>query len=330
MRKMLRSLRKHWPEYLMEAAGLGIFMVSACLFVALLEYPGSPAHRAIEDPTLRRVLIGIAMGMTAVGIVYSPWGKQSGAHLNPSFTLTFYRLGKVEAADAAFYVLAQFVGGVTGVWITATLVGSPIGHPSVSYVATLPGSHGQAVAFVAEFFISFVMMAVVLKVSNHPHLARYTGLFAGALVAIYISFEAPLSGMSMNPARTFGSALPAHLWTGMWIYFTAPLLGMLLAAEFYLRKNGIAGINCAKLHHQNYKRCIFCEYHKHGTAQQSQAEVQPRIGSKKYESNSLRSHSLRMELNPQFHYESDASRLDVLKIPNEPFPTPLHRRGRKA
>ena len=257
---MLNSLKKHWPEYLMEAAGLGIFMVSACLVVAILEYPTSPAHQAIPDPVVRRVLTGIAMGLTAISIIYSPWGKQSGAHINPSVTLTFFRLGKVEVGDALFYVLAQFVGGVAGVFLTARIIGSPVGHPAVNYVATVPGVDGPGVAFVAELLISFVLMTVVLMVSNHAQLAQYTGLFAGSLVAAYISLEAPLSGMSMNPARTFGSALSAQLWTGLWVYFTAPPLGMLLAAEVYLRTKGISGINCAKLHHQNNKRCIFCEY----------------------------------------------------------------------
>jgi aquaporin Z len=200
------------------------------------------------------------MGLTAVGIVYSPWGKQSGAHLNPSFTLTFLRLGKVEGKDAMFYVMAQFIGGAAGVWLAAKVVGAPISHPSVNYAVTVPGSYGPSVAFWAEFIISFLMMTVVLRVSNHAQLARYTGLFAGALVAIYISLEAPLSGMSMNPARTLGSAFFSQEWTGLWIYFTAPPLGMLFGAEVYLAEKGKAGINCAKLHHQNNKRCIFCDY----------------------------------------------------------------------
>jgi aquaporin Z len=93
---MLKALRAHWPEYLMEAAGLGAFMLSACAFSAILEHPGSPVRQAIADPVLRRVLMGMAMGLTAISIVYSPWGKRSGAHLNPSMTLTFFRLGKVE------------------------------------------------------------------------------------------------------------------------------------------------------------------------------------------------------------------------------------------
>jgi aquaporin Z len=258
---MLDALRRHWPEYLIEAAGLGIFMISACVFTVLLEYPASPAHAAIPDPVLRRALIGLAMGLTAVGIIYSPWGKQLGAHINPSVTLAFFRLGKVRPWDALFYVVAQFAGGLGGVLLSAAVVGQPIADPSVDYVVTVPGPGGPGVAFLAELAISFGLMLAVLISSNSCCLARFTGLFAGALVAIYIGVEAPLSGMSMNPARTFGSALPADVWTAVWLYFTAPPLGMLLAAEAYLRLRGPYRVICAKLHHQNRKRCIFrCGY----------------------------------------------------------------------
>ncbi len=254
---MINALKNHWPEYLMEATELGIFMMSACFFGVLLEYPDSPVHQAIGDPFLRRVLMGLAMGLTSVGIVYSPLGKRSGAHFNPSVTLTFWRLGKIKQWDAAFYILAQFVGGILGVLISSLILQSTLSAPTVNYVATLPGNFGLGAAFLAEVGISFLLMTVVLNVSNRMNLARYTGLFAGSLVVTYISLEAPISGMSMNPARTFGSAVSAQTWNALWIYFTAPPLGMLLAAETYLRLKGIGNVLCAKLHHHNNERCIF-------------------------------------------------------------------------
>jgi aquaporin Z len=256
--EMLNALTRHWPEYLMEAAGLGIFMISACLFAALLEHPASPVRHAIPGPLVRRMLMGLAMGLTAVAIIYSPWGKQSGAHLNPAVTLTFLRLGKVYKWDGLFYVIAQFIGGVAGILLATAIFWLWIADPHVNYVATVPGTSGPYLAFLAELLISFGLMATVLIVSNTDRLARFTGLFAGALIAAYISVEAPLSGMSMNPARTFASAVPAHALMPLWIYFAAPLLGMLLAAEAYVRAKGAHSVLCAKLHHQNDKRCIFC------------------------------------------------------------------------
>lgn len=254
-------LKRHWPEYLMEAWGLGLFMISACAFGVLLEHPASPVHQALPDRIIRMVLMGAAMALTNIVNIYSRWGKRSGAHLNPAVTWTFFRLGKVEACDAVFYSLSQFAGGLIGVLIARLVLMNLVAHPAVNYVATVPGASGIGVAFAAELFISFILMTVVLRASNSARLNRFTGLFASALVMTYISVEAPLSGMSMNPARTFGSAFFADAWAAIWIYFTAPPLGMLLAAETYLRLAGAQKIFCAKLHHHNSSRCIFrCKY----------------------------------------------------------------------
>jgi aquaporin Z len=252
------ALRRHWPEYLIEAAGLGLFMLSACLFTALLEYPGSPLRALLPDPLARRVLMGLAMGSTAIAIIYSPWGQRSGAHINPSVTLAFLRLGRVLPADALFYVLAQFAGGLAGTLLARALLGAVAADPAVSFAATVPGPGGAALAFAAEVAISFVLMLTVLAVGSRPRLAARTGLAAGALVALYITFEAPISGMSMNPARTFASALPSGIWTSAWIYFVAPLLGMVLAADAFRVVDRNRRSSCAKLHHGDRWRCIFC------------------------------------------------------------------------
>jgi len=254
--RMVDAFKKHWPEYLMEATELGLFMFSACAFTVLLYHPSSPLAQTIHDGVLRRLMMGTAMGLTAIAIIFSPLGKRSGAHFNPAVTWTFVRLGKIEAWDAAFYTLFQFAGGIAGVMLASFTFGKLIAHQSVNYAATLPGSHGPALALFAEFLISFILMSIVLAVSN-TRLARWTGVIAGALVAAYITIESPISGMSMNPARTFGSAVGGQIWMSLWIYFVAPPLGMLLAAEVYRRLNVGRAVACAKLHHYNNKRCIF-------------------------------------------------------------------------
>jgi aquaporin Z len=205
--------------------------------------------------------MGLAMGATAIALIRSPWGRQSGAHMNPSLTLTYLRLGKIARRDAAGYVAAQFVGGAAGVLGMRAMLGMLVAHPAVRFAVTAPGPRGIAPAFVAELAISFVLMAVVLIASNSRPLARWTPLLCGALVAAYIAVEAPVSGMSMNPARSFASALAAWQWNALWIYFTAPPLGMLAAAEAYVRLPGARRVLCAKLEHRTTRRCIFrCGY----------------------------------------------------------------------
>ncbi len=240
----------------MEALGLGLFMVSAGVVGTILEYPGSPVHQAIPSAFARRALMGVAMGLTAIGLVYSPWGKRSGAHINPAFTMTFFRLGRVSGRDAFTYVVAQFAGGLAGALLVAAILGNTFLAPPVVGVATLPGPAGVAVAFGSEVVISFALVLMVLTLARSARLSRYTGLFVGATLFLYITFEAPLSGMSMNPARTLASAIPAGNWQGIWIYFTAPVLGMLSGSEAHVRMVRSKRAGCAKLVHTF--PCIFC------------------------------------------------------------------------
>jgi aquaporin Z len=255
-----QSLRRHWPEYLIEAWALGTFMVAAGLTATLLGSPASPVSRALPDPMLRNVVAGIAMGLTAIAIIHSPWGKRSGAHMNPAVTLAFLRLGKVHGWDALFFMVAQVAGGTLGVLLVAAVLGGLFTDPPVSYAATLPGPAGPRIAFVAELAISCGLMFTVLLLSASARLAPFTGVAAGCLVATYISFEAPLSGMSMNPARTFASAAPGMLWQHFWIYLTAPVLGMLAGAQLFLAVRGARRTGCAKLLHPAEARCIHCGY----------------------------------------------------------------------
>jgi aquaporin Z len=250
----------HWREYLIEAAALASFMVSAATMTVVIEHPASPLHSLVGTAIARRMLMGMAMGLTAASIIYSPWGRRSGAHMNPSVTLTFFRLGKIAGGDALGYVGAQFLGGIAGISLASVGLLRWIGDPSVNYVVTAPGPFGDVAAFAAEATISFVLMLVVLCVSNQQRLSPFTGAVVAILVATFITFEAPFSGMSMNPARTLGPDLIGGIWRGLWIYFAAPPLGMLMAAEVFVRVHGRLAVRCAKLHHDSGP-CIFnCSY----------------------------------------------------------------------
>ena len=252
------ALRAHWPEYLIECWGLGTFLVMAGLFATLLEFPGSPVRQAIDDPELRRGLMGLAMGLTAVAIIYSPWGKRSGAHINPAVTLTFLRIGKVHPVDATFYILAQFAGATLGVLAVWAVLGIAFSGPPVSFLQTAPGEHGTVAAFVVEVAMACGLMTAILLLLPSPRLMPLVGVVAGALVASYITVLAPFSGMSINPARSFGSAVAAGVHDFLWIYFLAPVIGMLGAVELLRGVNRGRAWFCAKLVHDDAYRCIHC------------------------------------------------------------------------
>jgi aquaporin Z len=254
------ALRHHWPEYLIEGWALGMFMISAGVFATLLDFPGSSVHQSIADGDVRRLIGGIAMGLTAIALIYSPWGQRSGAHMNPAVTLTFLRLGKIKGWDALFYMAAQFVGGIIGIYVVLAFAGSAFSAAPVEFATTRPGPQGVSIAFAAEFAISFGLMLVVLIVSNSKRWAKFTGLCAGLLIATYITLEAPLSGMSMNPARTVASAFPGSDWMHLWIYIVAPIGAMLSAAQVYVWWQGRGQVGCAKLQHSVSQRCIHCGY----------------------------------------------------------------------
>ncbi|MBK6942882.1 MAG: aquaporin [Planctomycetes bacterium] len=267
----MHAFASHWPEYLIEAWALGTFMLLACAVSVALLHVESPLRAWIGDGIASRFVGGLAMGATAIALITSPWGKRSGAHLNPAVTLTFLRLGRIRAADAVGYVVAQCIGGAAGVAVARVLFGEAVAAHPVRYAATLPGVWGVGGAFAGESLIAFVMMAMVLTTTRVPRLAPYTGHLAGVLVCVFITFESPLSGMSMNPARTIASALHADAWRGAWLYLAAPLLGMHLAATWLGRSRS----GCAKLVHCPRVRCIFCG-HEPCASSTTAAAVSPR------------------------------------------------------
>jgi aquaporin Z len=248
------------PEYLIEAWGLGTFMVSAGVFATLIYTDVANIPILIPNAFLRDIIMGIITGITAISIIYSPWGKRSGAHLNPAVTITFFRLGKLTRIDTFFYCLFQFLGGILGVYLVALVFGSPfvsLPPEGLNYIVTQPGKAGPIGAIITEIVIAYIMMTMVLIVSNNRKFGYLTGLFAGILVTFYVIFAAPYSGFSMNPARSFASAFLANWWNFYWIYYFVPPLSMLVAAEVYLWFTRDSSKNiCGKLCPNNQTPCL--------------------------------------------------------------------------
>lgn len=237
-------------------------MISASAFATLLEYSKSPVRLAVQGDFIRLCLMGLAMGATAISITYSPMGKLSGAHMNPAVTLSFAALGKIKFIDAIFYLVFQLAGGIISVMLMSVVIGSPFRDEHVNYVVTVPGRLGVGSAFFLELIMAFGMMLMVLTTSNSKRFAKYTGTIAGVFVASYVILSAPISGFSINPARTIASAIPSGVYTAFWIYMTAPFIGMFSAAALY--KSGGGRTICAKMRHTDDYPCIFnCGYCKH-------------------------------------------------------------------
>lgn len=234
MMQMKAAFKKNWRHYLQEALGLGIFMISACFFSALLFSEKSSWYHTIPSFSIKNILMGIAMGSTALFIFYSPFTAPSGSQINPAVTLTFLRLNKMCRYDALFFALFQIAGGTVAVYLMQLIMGSMLIDAPVHSAITIPGKFGVAWALVTEAIIAFITMSMVLFTSNNDKLKKYTRIFAGCLVCTWVIVAGPVSGFGMNPARSLASALPANIWRAFWIYLFVPFAGMLLAAEFYL------------------------------------------------------------------------------------------------
>ena len=234
MEQLTASVKKNWKHYLQEAFGLAIFMMSACFFGAMLFSPKSPWYHGMPNGVDRNILMGIAMGTTALFIFYSPWTAPSGSQINPAVTITFLRLKKMCRYDAMFFIIFQIAGGTVSVYLMQLLIGTALTETPVNSVATVPGIHGTIWAAITELIIAFITMSMVLFTSHNKKIKKFTRIFAACLVCTWVIVAAPMSGFGMNPARSFSSALPSGIWTSFWIYLFVPIAGMLSAAEFYL------------------------------------------------------------------------------------------------
>jgi aquaporin Z len=163
---MINSLKKNYQIYLIEAWALGMFMISAALFTILIEHPSLPIRGMIPSGFMRRILIGSAMGLTAIFLIYSKWGKRSGAHINPAVTLAQFSLDRITRNDAIWYIIFQFIGGVLGIFLVKVFLPNYLSDESVNYVITSPkiSQNGVLIAFLLETALSFIMLTMVLTV----------------------------------------------------------------------------------------------------------------------------------------------------------------------
>lgn len=203
------------------AEGIGTF------FLVLIG-PGAIMVDASTGGKLGVTGIALAFGLVVLAMIYG-LGHISGAHLNPAVTIGFWSAGRFPPAEVGPYVLAQCIGAVGASAVMRWVVG-PVGDLG----ATVPHVALPKAALV-EFLFSFGLMLVIMAVATDDRVADG---FAGLAVGLTVGFCAllgPLTGASMNPARSLGPALVGGIWRGHWIYWLAPITGMIAAAWCYER-----------------------------------------------------------------------------------------------
>jgi len=251
------TLRRHWPEYAIEAGFLAVFLLCGGLATA---WASLGAEAFPSDPAIRRGLAGLATGLVLIAMIYSPWGRRSGAHLNPAITLAYWRLGKVGRWDGLFYLLSQVGGSLVAIYLLRRGALLPANLPRSLLAASTAPSNEWSAALTA-FVLSATAMLLILFTSNHVSWFRWTGLLYGLLVMLVVACAAPLAGFGMNVARLFAVDISGNAGIVQWLNLLPPLLGMPAAVEAYRLFTGRRQVLCAKLAHNTHGRCIFrCQH----------------------------------------------------------------------
>jgi aquaporin Z len=245
--------------YLSEFAGT-FFMMLIGISAITLNFGTSFMQEAIHSFSVRLLLTGVLFAGGATLVVYSPIGRISGAHLNPAITLAFFLEKKLKKRDLFMYPLMQISGSIIAA-LVSLLIWSDSAR-AVKVGMTFPGA-GYNIFFVffLEVFITFLLVSLVFFFLHRKILTKFTGLAAGSLFVIIVFFTAPISGPSLNPARSIGPAVVALNFAFLWLYIAAPLCGSLLAVAIHRALPFLHPPLCAKLNHKEHDDCLFnCEY----------------------------------------------------------------------
>ncbi len=237
---------KIWRLYLSEFIGTALLIGVGVSFVILDFGKGSPVVSLIPSLGIRRALTGFLFGGAGMLITFSPVGKWSGAHINPVVTFSFWMKGKIKSAMAIGYVIAQFLGAAAGAF--SLLVWGNIGK-TIDYGATIPGKEGAAAAVLGEAATTFCLIGGLFLFLGYKRLRPFTPVLFPFLYAVMVYFEAPISGTSTNPARSFGPSLAAGIWNGWWVYWIGPILGAFIAVSIQTKWLQMLEIEVAKIYH---------------------------------------------------------------------------------
>ncbi len=236
---------KFLKAYLSEFIGTALLVLVGLSMVIFINGKGSPIIKLIPDAGIRRAVSGFLFGTTGCLITISPVGKISGAHINPVVSIAFWLRKNMQFKNMLGFITAQMAGAALG--CLPLLLWKNQGQ-SMDYGATIPGSLNAA--FIGEIWTTFVLIAVIIFFTTHDKIKNFTPFMMPIIYCVMVFVEAPVSGTSTNPARSFGPDVISNVWTGYWLYWIAPVIGMLIAVlVFSIGWLKYLKSNVAKLYH---------------------------------------------------------------------------------
>ncbi len=243
----------HPRMYAAEFAGTALLVFLGLSIVIAMWGHGAPLASLPISPGVRRLITGFLFGSIGAAIAFSPIGRMSGAHINPAVSFAFWLEGKLLWRDASFYLLAQLIGAAFG--SIALLVWGATGA-SDTWGASVPATGVPIwLPIAGEALCTFLLVFLIFVFAAHKATQPFTPLVNPPLFAILTWLEAPLSGASANPARSFGPELVAPTWQGWWIYWLGPMLCAGLAVLVLRYKH---------LQHHRPAEARLCHFGHHG------------------------------------------------------------------
>ncbi len=219
------TMRREMVAYVAEAIGTFGLVFAGC---------GAIIIDSVSHGQITHVGVGLVFGLIITVMIYA-LGHISGAHLNPAVTLAFVLVRHFPLRRLFGYWLAQLVGATLAAGCLRLLFGD------VAHLGTTLPAGNVWQSFGLEFLLTFFLMFVIMAMATDTRaVGQAAALAIGATVALEALFAGPISGASMNPARSLGPALVSWTWTAQWVYLFAPLLGAVVGALVYrwIRENG--------------------------------------------------------------------------------------------
>jgi MIP family channel proteins len=231
--KLIKSFLKEVSQSKREALAEGIGT-----FILVFAGTGAVMVNDISGGAITHLGISFVFGAVVAALIYSI-GHLSGAHFNPAVTLAFWTSGFFPKRRVLIYIMAQLLGAICA----SSLLLSSLGRVA-NLGATLPLNGNWWQSLLLETVLTFILMFVILGsgLDRRAHI-NFAGLAIGLTVGLEAAFMGPITGASMNPARSLGPAMVGGIWQYHWVYWVAPILGAQLAVVVYRQlSNGFSDV----------------------------------------------------------------------------------------